>query len=112
MLFCVGPWCDKGDRGNIASELLMCGVGVHTILLLPFLVRCIETIDVYIYGTCLCYVCCSNCVWVCGNVCCVVVVVKDSVFGVLNYVCVRGVTDVVFSVDIVTHGAGARVWEV
>ena len=39
-----------------------------------------------------------------GNVCCVVAVVKDSIFrlGVLNmlYVCVRGVMDVVFSVCI------------
>ena len=26
------------------------------------------------------YVCCSNCVEVCGNVCCVAAVVKDSVF--------------------------------
>ena len=33
--------------------------------------------------------------------------------GVLNYVCVRGVMDVVFSVCIVTRGAvGARVGEV
>ena len=33
--------------------------------------------------------------------------------GVLKYVCVRGVKDVVFSVCIVTRGAvGARVWEV
>ena len=62
------------------------------------------------------YVCCSNCVWVCGNVCCVATVVKDSGFlslGVLRYLCVRGVMDVVFSVCSVTRGAvGARVWEV
>ena len=33
--------------------------------------------------------------------------------GVLKYVCVRVVVDVVFSVCIVTRGAlGARVWEV
>ena len=61
------------------------------------------------------YVCC-DCVGVCGNVCCVAAVVKDIVFfslGVLLYVCVRGVMDVVFSVCIVTRGAvGARVWEV
>ena len=52
---------------------------------------------------------------VCGNVCCVAAVVKDSVFfslGVLN-VCVRGVMDVVFYVCIVKLGiVGARVWEV
>ena len=52
---------------------------------------------------------------VCGNVCCVAAVVKDSVFslGVLLYVCVRGVMDVVFSVCIVTRGAVCVcVWEV
>ena len=35
------------------------------------------------------YVCCSDCVGVCGNVCCVAAVVKNSVFfslGVLKYV--------------------------
>ena len=34
------------------------------------------------------YVRCSDCVWVCGNVCCVAAVVKNSVFslGVLKYV--------------------------
>ena len=62
------------------------------------------------------YVCCSDCVGVCGNVCCVVAIVTDHGFlslGVLKYVCVRGVKDVVFSVCIVTRGAvGARVWEV
>ena len=26
------------------------------------------------------YVCCSDCVGVCGNVCCVCAIVKDSVF--------------------------------
>ena len=63
------------------------------------------------------YVCCSDCVGVCGNVCCVAVV-NDSEFvglGVLNSVecCVRGVMDVVFAVCIVTCGSiDARVWEV
>ena len=40
----------------------------------------------YVYGTCLFYVCCS--VGVCGNVCCVVAVVKNRGFslGVLKYV--------------------------
>ena len=35
------------------------------------------------------YVCCSDCVGVCGNVCCVAAVVKDREFlslGVLKYV--------------------------
>ena len=64
------------------------------------------------------YVCCSDCVGVCGNVCCVASVFKDSAFLALDcssmlYVCVRGVIDVVFFVCIVMRGAiGARVWEV
>ena len=62
------------------------------------------------------YVCCSDCVGVCGNVCCVAAVVKDSVFslGVLKYVvCLCRVCDgCCVSVCIVTRGAvGARVWE-
>ena len=33
-------------QGSITSVLLMCGGGVHSILLLPLVARCIETIDV------------------------------------------------------------------
>ena len=43
---------------------------------------------VYMAHVCF-YVCCSDCVGVCGNVCCVAAVVKNSVFlslGVLKYV--------------------------
>ena len=42
----------------------------------------------YVYAACLFLVCSSDYVGVCGNVCCVVAVVKDSVFslGVLKYV--------------------------
>ena len=36
-------------RGCISSELLMCGGGVHNILLLPLVARCLETIDVCIW---------------------------------------------------------------
>ena len=36
-------------RGSISSELLMCGGGVHSILLLPLVARCLETIDVSIW---------------------------------------------------------------
>ena len=36
-------------RGSISSELLMCGVGVRSILLLPLVARCPETIDVCIW---------------------------------------------------------------
>ena len=44
------------------------------------------------------YICCSDCVGVCGNVCCVAPLVKIVFLslGVLKYVCVRGVVDVVF----------------
>ena len=34
----------------------------------------------YVSGAHLFYVCCSDSVRVCGNVCCVAAVVKDSVF--------------------------------
>ena len=36
-------------RGSLSSELLMCGGGVRSILLLPLVVRCLETIDVRIW---------------------------------------------------------------
>ena len=36
-------------RGNLSSELLMCGGGVRSILLLPLVARCLETIDVCIW---------------------------------------------------------------
>ena len=36
-------------RGSISSELLMCGDGVRSILLLPLVARCIDTIDVCIW---------------------------------------------------------------
>ena len=36
-------------RGSISSELLMCGRGVRSILLLPRVARCLETIDVCIW---------------------------------------------------------------
>ena len=51
---------------------------MRSILLLPLLARCIETIDVCIWR--MFYVCCSDCVGVCGNVCCVAAVVRNSVF--------------------------------
>ena len=35
-------------RGNISSELLVCSGGVRSILLLPLVARCLETIDVCI----------------------------------------------------------------
>ena len=36
------------SRGSISLELLMCGKGVRSILLLPLVARCLETIDVCI----------------------------------------------------------------
>ena len=36
-------------RGSISSELLMCGGGLRSIMLLPLVARCLETIDVCIW---------------------------------------------------------------
>ena len=75
--------------GSISSELLMCGGGVRSILLLLLVARCIETIYVCMWRMFGFYICCSDSVGVCGNVCCVAAVVKNSVFfslGVLKYV--------------------------
>ena len=36
-------------RESISAELLMCGGGVRSILLLPLVARCLETIDVCIW---------------------------------------------------------------
>ena len=73
-------------RGGISSELLMCGGGVHIILLLPLVARCLETIDVCIW---LMFAFMSVVVIVWGSVCCVAAVVKDSGFlslGVMKYI--------------------------
>ena len=56
----------------------MCGGGVHSILLLPLVARCRDNRCMYMAHVCL-YVCCSDCVGVCGNVCCVAAIVKNSV---------------------------------
>ena len=53
---------------------------MRIILLSPLVTRCLETIDVCIMEHVCFYVCCSDCVGVCGNVCCVAAIVKDSVF--------------------------------
>ena len=55
----------------------MCDGGVGSILLLPLVAK--DNICMYMAHVCF-YVCCSDCVGVCGNVCCVAAVVKDSVF--------------------------------
>ena len=41
-------------RGGISSELLMCGGGVRSILLLLLVARCLETIDVCIWRMFVC----------------------------------------------------------
>ena len=67
----------RARRGSISSELLLCGGGVRSILSLPLVARCIETIYVCIWHM---FVLCSDCVGVCGNVCCVAAVVKIAFF--------------------------------
>ena len=71
---CVLSWARvrRVRWGSLSSELLMCGGGVHSILILPLVARCM-----YMAHVCF-YVCCSDCVGVCGNVCCVAVVVKKK----------------------------------
>ena len=39
----------KGEAGSISSALLMYGGGVRSIVLLPLVARCLETIDVCIW---------------------------------------------------------------
>ena len=36
-------------RGSLSSELLVCGGGVRSILLLPLVARCLKTIEVCIW---------------------------------------------------------------
>ena len=67
-------------RGSISSELLVCGGGVRSILLLPLVARCLETIDVCIWHM---FVFMSVVVTG-GNVCCVAAIVKNSVFLALE----------------------------
>ena len=75
-------------RGSLSSELLICGGCVHSILLLPLVTRCLETIDVCIWRMFVFMSVVVN-VWGLWECCCVAAVVKKSVFlslGVLNYV--------------------------
>ena len=50
-LFIMDCWARvrRVRRENISSGLLMCGGGVRSILLLPLVARCLETIDVRIW---------------------------------------------------------------
>ena len=63
----------------------MCDGGVCSILLLPLVARCLETIDVCIWHMFV-FMSVVVTVWggVCGNVCCVLAVVKDSGFLALE----------------------------
>ena len=70
----------RAGRGRLSSELLMCGGGVRSILLLHLVARCLETMDVCIWRM---FVFMSVVVTVwgfCGNVYCIAAVVKNSVF--------------------------------
>ena len=71
--------------GDISSELLMCGGGVRSILLLALVATCLETIDVCIWRMFVFMSVVVTVVGVCGYVCCVAVVLKDSL-GVFKYV--------------------------
>ena len=67
-------------RGSISSELLVCGGGVRSILLLTLVARCLETIDVciwrmFVFMSVVVTVCGGG--GVCGNVCCVAAVVNN-----------------------------------
>ena len=58
-------------RESISSELIMCGGGVRSILLLPLVARCRETIDVFIWRMFVFIsVNCSDCVGVLKYVVC------------------------------------------
>ena len=99
-------------RGSISSELLLYGGGVLSILLLPLVGRCLETIAVCIWPKFV-FMSVVLIVWGLWEVSCVVAVVKDSVFlGVLKYVVglCKGCDGCCVYVCIVTRGAvGARV---
>ena len=52
---------------------------------LSLVARCLETIDVCMHMAHVCfYVCCGDCVGVCGNVCCVADVVENCGFLALE----------------------------
>ena len=60
---------------------------MRSILLLPLVARCSrDNRCMYMAHVCF-YVCCSDCLRVCGKVCCVMVIVKNSVsLGMFKYV--------------------------
>ena len=68
-------------RGSLSSELLMCGGGLRSILLLPLVARCLETIDVCIWRM---FIFMSHVVTVWGSVGIFVVLRPLSVFLALE----------------------------
>ena len=54
-------------RGSISAELLMCGGDVRSILLLPPVARCLDTIICKYMAHVYFYVCCSDCVGSVGS---------------------------------------------
>ena len=73
-------------QGSISSELLICGGGVCSILLLSLVARCLETIDVCIWHMFV-FMSVVVTVRVCGNICCLAAIVKDSVFLAFECCC-------------------------
>ena len=70
---------DEQECGGDYLFRLICGGSVCSILLLPLLARCLETMDVCIWCMFV-FMTVLVIVWVCVNVCCVAGVVKDSGF--------------------------------
>ena len=79
--------------GSISLELPMCGRGVHSILIMPIVARCLETIYVCMWR--MFFKCCNDYVGVGVNICCVAAVVKDSGLALesrsMLYVCITNI---------------------
>ena len=67
------------EEGNISSEMLKCGGGVRSILLLPLVTRSLETIDACTWHMFV-FMSVVVKVWGLWGMCCVVAVVTDSSF--------------------------------
>ena len=61
----------------MSSELLMCDGGVRSILLLPLVARCLETIDVCIWRMFLFVSVVVTVSGFCVNACCIAAIVKE-----------------------------------
>ena len=70
------------EAGSVSSEKLMCGGGVRSSFFVISFCGYVPRANRYVYMVHVCfYVLCSDCVGICGNVCCVAGVVKDSVLA-------------------------------